>query len=159
MSSDHWLERELVEAFDADLVEERGLEPDELVVRLLDELGVTSPAIRGEMLRNVDRARAVLIHARDSFGIRNRAAFAIATWRVKADPRPTSYGAELAELEEQAPTLEALEHVWSLEASPWRESLLAMMAVAIERNGGARALLEGAGMRPLDPQAELPLEH
>jgi hypothetical protein len=154
------VERELVEAFDADLVDEpEELQSDADVVELLDELGIVG-AIRGQMLADADRARAVLRHAKASDGIRNRAAFAIANWRARFDPRGRGLAGVdgPAELVEEPPTLDALEYAWSLDDSPIAQAVVRMMTVSIERNGGARALLERAGMAPLAPQTSLELE-
>jgi hypothetical protein len=148
------VERELVELFDADLVDEE-LTAEAAVVELMDELGILG-SIRSQMLGDLGRARAVLVHAKSSSGIRNRAAFAIANWRARFDPRGRAEGAQLR-LVEEAPTLDALELAWSLD-SPIAREVVRMMTVAIERTGGARALLERAGMTPLEPQTRLKLE-
>jgi hypothetical protein len=152
-------ERELIEAFDADLIDEpEELQADELVVELMDELGIVG-TIRAQMLADAGRARAVLAHAKASNGVRNPAAFAIANWRARFDPRGrVIVGAPPRELVEEPPTLAALEYVWSLPATPVTAAIERMMTVAIERNGGARALLAGAGLRPLPPQQSLELE-
>jgi hypothetical protein len=143
------LELELREAFDAELVGDAALD------ELLDELGILG-AVRSQMLADPARARAVLVHAKSSSGIRNRAAFAIANWRARFDPRGREPGAQLR-LVEEAPTLDALELAWSLD-SPIAREVVRMMTAAIERTGGARALLERAGMTPLEPQTRLKLE-
>jgi hypothetical protein len=124
------------------------------VNELVDELAIDSMRLRDEMLDNPGRAIAVLEHARRARGIRNPASFAIARWRAGADPRirarqPASLASHLAShLDEMeatgAPTLEALEFAWHLEdeSSPVAEPMLRLLACAIERNGGMRAVLE-----------------
>lgn len=115
---------------------------------LLDELDITSGALREAMLNDPERARAVLQHAKGSVGIRNPASFAIANWRAGFDPRGRSERSEERELDEQAPTLSAIELAWHLEerGSAVAPFVLAMMLAAIARNGGFRPVLE-AGFR------------
>jgi len=127
----------------AELDELEELERKAHALALMDELGIYG-RMRDEMRTDVDRAIAVLTHARDARGARNRAALAIANWRRGADPRPGSSSRAMeAEPDppEQPPSLSALEYAWSLPASPIATAVLAMAGYSIERNGGASAML------------------
>jgi hypothetical protein len=111
---------------------------DELYARayeLTQELDI-SGLIRLEMLAEPELAVAVLEHALASPRIRNRAGFAVANWKAGFDPRPSSPSEEEPELELGPPTLEALEHAWSLEPSPPVSALLAAIAAALTHFGG-----------------------
>lgn len=115
------------------------LERKALAHGLMDELGIYG-RMREEMLDDLERAIAVLSTARDASGARNRAALAIANFRRGADPRPATPARE--ELVEEAPSLSALEYAWAHQwTSPIGETLIRMMGYAIERNGGASAML------------------
>lgn len=127
----------------AELDEAERLWTKQRVLDLLDELAIAGATLREEMLRDPERARAVLTHAKGSAGIRNVAAFAVANWRAGFDPRDRVVVDE-PELTEAAPTLSALELAWHLEGegSFVAAPVLAMMRVAIARTGGCRRLLD-----------------
>lgn len=111
---------------------------------LMDELGILSGRIRDAMLEDVERAVAVLQHAKSAPHVRNPASLAIANWRRGADPRPRARSRTFElerEVTEQPPTLSALEFAWSRDRSPIGGALIAMMGYAIARSGGASAML------------------
>lgn len=110
---------------------------------LLDELGIYG-RLREEMLRDPERAIAVLEYAVGEPGIQNPASFAISSWRRGDDPRKRSASARAREElpQEQPPTLSALEYAWSREGSAVGGALLKMMSHSIERAGGMVKVLE-----------------
>ena len=114
-------------------------EQEAYVLALTVELDITG-AIQLEMLDDPDRAAAVLAHAMLPRKIRNRAAFATANWKSGFDPRTSPKPVqELLEGEPGPPTLSALEYLWSKPPAVG-EMLLPLVAIAVTRAGGFKAL-------------------
>ena len=108
---------------------------------LLDELQITG-SVRQEMLAEPERAVPVLEHARDAYGVRNPAAFAISLWRQRNVIHLTDGTAVRFEPEPDAPPdLAAIEQVWALDTEALRSGLLKVMAAALTRHGGIAAAL------------------
>jgi hypothetical protein len=105
--------------------------------RRLDELEITG-LVRREMLAEPERALLIVEAAGRARGVHNRAAFTIARWKARAQTKPAS--APAPELEAIPPTLESLEYLWGRRPTVVGDLILKLIAAALERHGGFRAL-------------------
>jgi hypothetical protein len=109
----------------------------------LDALEIYGP-VRAQMVADPVRALAVLDRVMHSVGVRNRAAFAVASWRratARPDtPRRLVEATAQPELEVEPPELESLEYVWAQPASDVGNLILRLIATALARHGGFEAM-------------------
>lgn len=107
----------------------------------LDELDIDGP-IRAEMTSEPERALRLIARARRRRP-RSLAGFVVSLWRRRDPAPPPAPGLRREperEPERAPPTLDAIEYHWSLDSV----FVLAVMAVAIQRDGGLGYLREQA---------------
>lgn len=120
------------------------------ILALCDRLGITSAAVRSEMIGEPEVALAILRRVKRERGIHNPPAYATARFRgavkrrqAEARARPSSEAGGLADVERLVaevapapPRLADLELARALTPSKYRESVLRCMAAAVARFGG-----------------------